>query len=167
MRYLLISISLITLFSCSGSHTVTFEEGNFSVVFPSKPESQKFELKMEAGLTDVHTFSYKSDDGRMHYQAAYNYLAGDDEIIPDTLFQSLIAGPALHLKPMSVQKEDLKIEGHPGTRYKLLGVNSATIYDIYLIDRDVYQLVIINYEPRIPTDAEIKAFMGSFKLLGK
>lgn len=167
MRYLYFLILSTIFLSCSGSHKVEFEEGNFSVRFPAKPESQKFEVKMAAGPTDVHIFNYQSEDNLIHYQAAYNYMVGDDVIIPDTLFQNLIAGPAMQLKPMSIQKEDLKIEGHPGARYRLLGVNSATVYDIYLIDRDVYQLAIINYEPRIPTDAEIKAFMGSFKLLGK
>ena len=164
MRSLLIFISFsIILFSCSGSYTVTSDEGNFSVVFPSKPIEGKHPLN----TTDIYTYSYETEDKTVQYQVAYNYMPGEAEIVPDTLFQDLIMGPAMQLQPMSIQKDDLQIEGHPGARFKLLGVNSATIYDIYLVDRDIYQLAIINHVPRIPTDAEIKAFMGSFKLLKK
>ncbi len=167
MKHLFLAIIFGTMFCACSHHEVRSNEGNFSICFPGSFKADTVEFLTLGGLTNVYIYSYKSTDNTVHYQAAYNYLPGKEEIVPDSLFQNLIAGPALQLKPMSIQRQDTIVDGQTRVRYHLLGINSATVYDIYLMDRDVYQLAIINYEPRIPTDKEIEAFMGSFKLLEK
>ena len=60
--------------------------------------------------------------------------------------------------------EKLEKDGHPGMRFTLLGVNAASIYDMYLIKDKLYHVCIIDKHPRKPTEAEVEAFMGSFEL---
>lgn len=160
MRHSIFLIFSVFIFlSCENRQAVS-EENNFSINFPMKFEHQ---MVPRDGYT-AEVFYAFSKDSLVQYQVAVNTIPGDKEIIPDTLFKYSIMGPAGQLGAMSMERDTIELNGHPGMRFTLLGINAASVYDMYLVDRTLYHICIIDKHPRKPTEEEVKAFMGSFKL---
>lgn len=159
MRYSFFILLSLLLASC-GNYQAVSEENNFSINFPMKFEHQ---MVPRDGYT-AEVFYAFSKDSLIQYQVAVNSIPGDKKIIPDTLFKYSIMGPAGQLGAMSMDRENIEKDGHPGMRFTLLGINAASVYDMYLVDRTLYHICIIDKYPRKPTEEEVEAFMGSFEL---
>ncbi|AFC24026.1 hypothetical protein [Saprospira grandis] len=156
MRIFIFLVLLLSLFACQKGQTVHSKWGQYSLQFPAPADSilQK----------DVEAYFYKSPDSIWEYQAACMQLSKEQQALSsDSLFEALLLGAALRLKPLSIQRE----EGpwpQKSKRYTLLGFDAAAVYELYRKEDKVYQLLIVNKQPQEVGPKEIEAFMGSFSL---
>jgi hypothetical protein len=156
------------LFSCTEHFYLESKDGNFSVNFPGKPIENKLKLPTADGdYLEINSLSYLSPDSSVIYVLSHNSIPNYVSANPDSILQNAKIGPAQNMRTSIVEEKKLNLQGFPGLYFKGLGLDIAMVYHIYIVKDKMYQLAIINNIPREPEEGEIKAFMGSFKLLQK
>jgi hypothetical protein len=165
---LLLPIFCLLLNSCTNDFSLRSEEGNFIVNFPGKPTKKAMRLPITDGSElDIVTYNYLSPDSNIVYLLSYNNIPNYASSNPDSILNKAKIGPAQRMRTSIVEEKKLDLQGFPGLYFKGLGIDIAMVYYIYIIKDRMYQLAILNKIPREPEEAEIKSFMGSFKLLNK
>ncbi len=159
-------ILCLLLNSCYADYSLKSEEGNFIVNFPGEPTKKAIRLPIRDGSElDVVTYNYISADSNIVYLLSYNNIPDYASSNPDSILDKAKIGPAQRMRTSIVEEKKLKLQGFPGLYFKGLGLDIAMVYYIYIVKDRMYQLAILNKIPREPEEAEIKSFMGSFKLL--
>ena len=165
---LFIFLIFIGITACNSGHQLKSEEGNFSVNFPGKPTENIHRIPTKDGNElEIFVYAYESHDSTVEFFLSYNNIPNFVSADPDSILQGAKMGPAQVMRTSIMEEKKLEINGYPGLYFKGLGLDVAMIYYIYVVKDRMYQLAILNKEPREPTAAEIKNFMGSFKLLEK
>jgi hypothetical protein len=163
---LLLPIFCLLLNSCTNDFSLRSEEGNFIVNFPGEPTKKAMRLPVTDGSElDIVTYNYLSPDSNIVYLLSYNNIPNYASSNPDSILNKAKIGPAQRMRTSIVEEKKLDFQGFPGIYFKGLGLDIAMVYYIYIVKDRMYQLAILNKIPREPEEAEIKSFMGSFKLI--
>jgi hypothetical protein len=154
------------LFSCGQQYHLKSEEGNFSVNFPGKPAENKLKLPTaEGNELEIVSYTYLSPDSNSVFILSYNEIPDYAAANPDSILQKAKMGPAQNMRTSIVEEKKIEVQGFPGLYFKGLGLDIAMVYYIYIVKDKMYQLAILNSEPREPDNSEINGFMKTFKLL--
>lgn len=167
MRFFLFAFIFSSiLFSCREHYHLESKEGNFSINFPGKPTENKLKLPTaDLDSLEINSFSYINPVSSIIYVLSHNRIPNYVTANPDSILQNAKIGPAQNMRTSIVEEKKLNLQGFPGLYFKGLGLDIAMVYHIYIVKDKMYQLAIINNIPREPKEEEIKAFMGSFKLI--
>jgi len=154
--------------SCQSSHELKAEEGNFKVNFPGEPSISQRNLPTGDGdAINVISYNYLTSDSNTIFVLSYNTIPNYASTDPDSILQNAKMGPAQAMRTSIVEEKKLDLNGYPGLYFKGLGLDIAMVYYIYVVKDRMYQMAILNREPREPTAAEVEGFMGTFRLLKK
>ncbi|MBI5754169.1 hypothetical protein HZA40_03445 [Candidatus Peregrinibacteria bacterium] len=141
-------------------------EGNYSITFPGTPEESSQEIPTDNGSFTLHGTVYKATENNAFAVAYSDPL---EKPVSKKGAYAILAQEQkgeLNTPGTTMDGKDKKnsYKGYPGLYYKTRKDNMYGITQTYLIKTRLYQIVITKAD-KYPTNKEIKAFIGSFKLL--
>jgi hypothetical protein len=153
------------ILGCLKTTKFSSKVGNFSITFPGKPinASTPF-LTTTTGEISMYMYAYQTSD--KVFLVAYSDMP--DLVISSANAKDLLkAGEDSDLGGLTPDEEkENTYNGYTGLFYKVnkSDLGEYLVSQIYFVENRLYQIKMISTEG-YPTDAEVDAFIGTFKLL--
>lgn len=147
-----------------------FEEANFSINFPGKPEVKTEAVGEDSETTtklNLTTYSFALDDNNL-FIVGYTD-AGPDKINVDDARKFLKGEKEGVLGSFGIKTADEEKQSdydkYPGLMYRAKNADGLYLAaQTYVVGTKIYQIEMLSKTAR-PTDDQVKAFIGTFKLL--
>ncbi len=141
--------------------------GNFGVTFPGKPISASYPLTSADGDITIYVYGYKNDKVTFFV----NYMDLPDKTLKSKSAKDLLQDEkngTLSSAGLDATDEEKEVNygSYAGLFYKIksLDHNAYGVIQTYLVGNRIYELEMLA-TGSYPTDAEVKTFIGTFKLL--
>ncbi|MFA6305787.1 MAG: S-layer homology domain-containing protein [Candidatus Gracilibacteria bacterium] len=155
------------ILGCLKPDTFTSKAGNFGITFPGKHLSGTYPMESGGLVITLHMYGFKTSEKVF----LLDYSDMPDATIQAKTAQALLQdeknGALSSLGVLAVDEEkEVKYKGYPGLFYKGKNTeeNGYVVAQTYLVGNRLYQMEILA-TGSYPTDAEVDAFIGTFKLL--
>lgn len=150
------------ILKCLKSNVFSSTTGNFGITFPGKPINATYPITSADGSVTMYVFGFKN--ATQKFMVAYIDL-------PDKTVQAKSAKDLLQdekkgsLGTVTADEEkENTYNGYTGLFYKAADATGYMVSQTYLVGNRIYQMEILT-TGSYPTDAEVKAFISTFKLL--
>lgn len=142
------------------------EEGQFSILFPGKPEQNTSLTPTLEG--DIETKSFIAEQGGVDYSVFFEdyplYIIESD---PAALLDEAIRTYVDSINARARMKKEITLDGYPGREFRFETLEEGMIVIIraryYLVENRVYVLAALSSAPD-SYSPEIDMFMDSFEL---
>jgi hypothetical protein len=152
-----------------GWREFTPKEGRFSIMMPSKPESEVQSEFTPVGIVKLYIFAAEKDDS--YYAVSYSdfpeYVIKYSDV--GTVLDDARDGMVANVQGKPISSRRIKLQGYYGRDVKFQvteeGQVGTAYARIYLVGNRLYQILVIGPQEQFP-ESEALRFLNSFQLLG-
>jgi len=155
------------ILKCLKPNAFSSKAGNFGITFPGKPISTSYSVESVDGTVTLNLFGFKNDEKAFlvsysDFPAKTIQSKSAKDLLQDEKSGAL---SSFGITTTDVEKENM-YKTYTGLFYqgKNDSQNGYITAQTYIVGNRLYQMELLT-TGSYPTDAEVKAFIGTFKLL--
>lgn len=142
------------------------DDGEFSVVFPGKPEESVEKMETEVGDVETYIFLYQDAENVAYLLSYADY---PEKLVTEDSADEMLGGAVegqlstLGAGPVVDEKKEITVDGYAGFYTKAYGNGVYSVSKTVLADERLYQMIIMGNGKYVSQEVE-DAFIGSLKI---